>query len=159
MRMKRVGDWIHYITEGGQPFYYNDKSHEFQWDCPFAEAFGIGGGGVPKQSTMNLAAASMHKMPPGGKSGDNAAANTSNPTLADQGAKAEDSGTGNSMKGDWRPYKDPTTDGLFWYNHVTGVSQWECPYDAPAEEPNPFDDDQGEHEFVQEVHHTDDLGI
>lgn len=34
MRLKKIGDWIQYITEKGQTFYYNDKSGEFQWVNP-----------------------------------------------------------------------------------------------------------------------------
>jgi hypothetical protein len=34
MRLKKVGDWIQYVTESGPTFYYNDKNGEFQWVDP-----------------------------------------------------------------------------------------------------------------------------
>ena len=30
--------------------------------------------------------------------------------------------------GPWKLYKDPDTGGVFWFNHETNVSQWECPF-------------------------------
>lgn len=30
---------------------------------------------------------------------------------------------------EWRPYLDEDSDSIFWYNHITHVSQWECPFD------------------------------
>jgi hypothetical protein len=39
MRMKRYGDWIEYVTEGGQVFYYNDKDGSFQWEHPLGPEY------------------------------------------------------------------------------------------------------------------------
>ena len=51
----------------------------------------------------------------------------------------------------------------FWYNHVTGVSQWEVPdgIDESRVEEQPMWQ-EGEHQEsyeAQEVHDLDDLGI
>lgn len=40
MRLKKIGDWIQYMTETGQTFYYNDKNGEFQWVNPEADPEG-----------------------------------------------------------------------------------------------------------------------
>jgi hypothetical protein len=81
MRLKKVGDWIQYVTESGPTFYYNDKNGEFQWVDPSRE---------------------------------------------EAATSSESAGT----SGDWKPYKDPQSGNIFWYNKVTGVSQWECPLET-----------------------------
>ena len=52
-------------------------------------------------------------------------------------------------QGPWKAYRDPDSGDIFWYNHETNISQWNCPFDAPAEE----------HDEVKEVHDFNDLGI
>jgi hypothetical protein len=76
MRLKRVGDWIEYMTEIGKTFYYNEKTGDFRWE---------------------------------------------NPAIDPEGKSAK------TQKSDWKPYKDPETGAVFWYNSVTNVSQWNCP--------------------------------
>jgi ankyrin repeat protein len=89
MRLKRVGDWIQYMTEQGQTFYYNEKNGEFQWVSP-------GSGDQP-------------------------------PIESSPDKKKKEK----KEKSDWKPYKDPDTGGVFWYNSKTKVSQWECPFVPP----------------------------
>ena len=48
MRLKKIGDWIQYLTEGGQTFYYNDKTGEFQWISPETDPEG-----ASKESTSD----------------------------------------------------------------------------------------------------------
>jgi len=40
MRLKRMGDWIQYMTESNNTFYYNEKTGEFQWASPNDSAAG-----------------------------------------------------------------------------------------------------------------------
>jgi hypothetical protein len=54
----------------------------------------------------------------------------------------------------WKAYKDPDSGGIFWYNHETGVSQWDCPFEAGTGQ---LKDDHDE--AVHEVHDFSDLGI
>jgi hypothetical protein len=89
MRLKRMGDWIQYMTESNNTFYYNEKTGEFQWASP-------------------------------------------NDSAAGPAAAAEADPTKSS---DWKPYKDPDSGGIFWYNTATQVSQWDCPFTAPASSP------------------------
>ena len=107
MRLKRVGDWIQYLTETGQTFYYNEKNGEFQWVDPESTSSG-------------------------------------NDTLVKKKSQATDAdaskGLGRKMSSkmsfdmkSWKPYKDPETGSLFWYNSKTQISQWECPFDEIEE--------------------------
>ena len=34
MRLKRCGEWIQYSVDGGNVFFYNEKTGEFQWERP-----------------------------------------------------------------------------------------------------------------------------
>jgi hypothetical protein len=51
----------------------------------------------------------------------------------------------------WRPYKDPSTGEIFWFNHETSVSQWDCPFENTRQ--------SREDEAVVEVNEFSDLGI
>lgn len=67
--------------------------------------------------------------------------------------------------GDWGAFKDPSTDLVFWYNHVTGESQWEPPDEMGASVDARDEKDavtEGHtllphDEFVREVNSVDDL--
>jgi hypothetical protein len=120
MRLKKVGDWIQYVTESGPTFYYNDKNGEFQWVDP----------------------------------------------ATDNSSSSEA-----STSGDWKPYKDPQSGNVFWYNKVTKISQWECPLETIPPElllnhdnerssnnSSPEKEKQDDYSAV-EVGHEDDLGI
>ena len=137
MRLKRVGDWIQYLTETGRTFYYNEKNGEFQWVEPDK-----GGSGSAGSAASGA----------GGK-----------PGTADEGVgdgTATGGGGGSSMPdlGDWKPYKDPETGAVFWYNQKTNVSQWECPFDSPNLNSGNDRDLDGDEEAVQVIT-DDDLGI
>ena len=108
MRLKRVGDWIQYLTETGQTFYYNEKNGEFQWVDP-AE-------GSSENDVLMKKKNSHATVGNGGKG---------------LGRKMS-SKLSFDMKS-WKPYKDPETGGLFWYNSKTQISQWECPFDEMEE--------------------------
>lgn len=102
MRLKKVGDWIQYVTESGPTFYYNDKNGDFQWVDPSKQTYTHTGSHVDGSTDA------------GGE--DEAAA-----------GGGPDPTTGS---GDWKPYKDPATGNVFWYNKVTKISQWECPLES-----------------------------
>ena len=34
MRLKRIGEWIQYCVDGGNVFFYNETTGEFQWERP-----------------------------------------------------------------------------------------------------------------------------
>lgn len=167
MRLKKVGDWIAYVAEGGQTFYYNDKNGEFQWENPVT---GAGAGSSSSSSAPPAAAAAAGTSSSGGEvSADGAGAGADDATDHHQHHHRLDSS-------EWRPYKDPESGAIFWYNHVTNVSQWECPFTngavTEAEEAEADADayaygdgggtqqygDEGEHEVV-EIHDSNDLGI
>lgn len=44
----------------------------------------------------------------------------------------KDSTTATATSGDWAAFEDPSTGLVFWYNQVTGESQWEPPEDLGA---------------------------
>ena len=172
MRLKKIGDWIHYMSEGGQPFYYNEKNGEFQWESPFV----AGGSTVNNNSNSNgnastLGAALSKKKSeenPFSVSDDDMSAKSSSNSIGKQphSASVPDISELDSKK-DWRPYKDPDSGGLFWYNEATGVSQWECPFDNQGDHSDMYDangelledhDNDHDHE-ASVVHDNDDLGI
>ena len=46
MRLKRIGEWIQYCVDGGNVFFYNETTGEFQWERPIELAnAGEGGAG------------------------------------------------------------------------------------------------------------------
>ena len=176
MRLKKVGDWIHYITEGGQPFYYNDKNGEFQWEPPDS----LGGSKlITKKSNPTAIVDDSNS----NKSSNQASRSnemiiapvttlgTSTASVMEQVETAPITEELNQPvdEYEWHPYKDADTGALFWYNHITGVSQWECPYDPPVVDNNDntltddnnayFDEHDHDEHDAQVVHDTDDLGI
>ena len=56
---------------------------------------------------------------------------------------------------DWKPYMDSASGSVFWYNHVTQVSQWECPADAQQDMSSV---DEIYHDIV-EIQNENELGI
>eukprot|EP00606_Chrysophyceae_sp_TOSAG23-5_P000351 GSChrysophyteH2.ASY1.ANO1.949.1 assembled CDS len=131
MRLKKYGDWIEYVTDSSQTFFYNEKNGEFQWHAPQ---------GHPKYNP-NAVAGSPQKA---GGAGDGSSGGG--------GVGGEGS--------EWQPYKDPDSGSIFWYNTVTHVSQWECPLDdidfqAGADNGGADSDDDD----AVEVMGDDDLGI
>lgn len=143
MRLKKHGDWIEYVTGTGRPFFYNERNGEFQWDNPLHAA-------ISSQSEKGTAATSPVK------SLETAAATAASPDqkqTTTQELSEEES---------WRPYKDPETGALFWYNHVTCVSQWDEPVvlSSAGGKSSPAQMAQDDHdEVVHSVNEMDDLGI
>lgn len=60
---------------------------------------------------------------------------------------------------DWKPFKDPESGAIFWYNHVTQVSQWECPFDDTDPEETKEEGEAGDDDEAVEVFNDDELGI
>ena len=58
---------------------------------------------------------------------------------------------------EWKPFKDPESGAIFWYNSITQVSQWECPFDTGLEELKA--EDNMEEDDAVEIHDSEDLGI
>lgn len=113
MRLKRVGDWVQYRTEMGQTFFYNDKNGEFSFTPPPSIV-----------SVQQAEMAMLDVISKGNSGGKNNATKDTNSTSASKDKETEKLCEG------WRPYKDPETGSLFWYNEKTNVSQWECPLDS-----------------------------
>jgi len=154
MRLKRMGDWIQYVTESGQTFYYNEKNADFQWHPPKSIA---GNSNSNKSLSSN---SSSHKRGIDNNVVDAAVDARNNQQHQRQGSL--DSGTlddGRDGFGNWRPYKDPASGELFWYNEVTHVSQWETPAEVEYRGNGSYSgDNYYDHEIFQ-VHNEDDLGI
>ncbi len=117
MRLKRIGDWIHYVTNAGPTVYYNEKNGDFQWTEPTAIATEsplkhIG----PNVATEDHVDGLVQSSP--------AAANAPAAHEPEQEQERE------PPCSDWKPYKDPQSGCIFWYNIVTKVSQWECPVES-----------------------------
>jgi ankyrin repeat protein len=170
MRLKRHGDWIEYVTETAQTFFYNEKNGEFQWTAP--------PGVVPRSATKG------EVTPVKGGDADGPGPDKSTPEHALLGNQASSGahtpqavprkdGDG-PVHTDWQPYKDPDTGNVFWYNTVTAVSQWDCPFDNmelvgggdSADAPDSSNanggaaaNDDGSDDEAVEVVGDDDLGI
>ena len=41
MRLRKHGDWIEYVTETSQTFFYNEKNGEFQWTAPRVSSLAV----------------------------------------------------------------------------------------------------------------------
>eukprot|EP01041_Mallomonas_annulata_P005388 gene5388-10775_t len=106
MRMRKIGEWIEYRTEMDQIFYYNDKNGDFQWVNPNASTDTTSTSYETPAADIWTAAAATSTM---GTEGDNS------------------SEIANDLN-DWRAYQDPESGSMFWYNHKTNISQWECPH-------------------------------
>lgn len=73
-------------------------------------------------------------------------------------------GSGSFDMKSWKPFKDPESGAIFWYNSVTQVSQWECPFDNLDDEAKDAQgtagaDDDYDNEQAVQVGDDDDLGI
>lgn len=124
MRLKRFGDWIQYDTENGRTFYYNDRDGTFQWDNPVHCN--------NSSSDSNSSRGGDDKMKGNKNRSDN---NTSiekkvDKTKIDSCVHTYGSSSNSSQPivgSDWKPYMDPASGSVFWYNHRTLLSQWELP--------------------------------
>ena len=131
MKLKVVGDWIQYATESGQTFYYNDRTGNFQWNHP--------------EALSDYAALKYHS---------NSSSTYTSPLKDDSSQHSKSQQIENIQSvltqssigeviGDWKQYLDPDSGSMFWYNHVTEISQWDYPSEID----------------LKQVHHNDDLGL
>jgi len=129
MRLKKRGDWLEYKTEAGQIFFYNEKNGEFQWEMPDELANASSSSSPPKNKSPDkntkTKGSSSSSSPSSSTSPSAAGAVSSSTTTTAEGM--DDHRSSGIDTGDWKPYKDPDSGSIFWYNHVTQVSQWECP--------------------------------
>ena len=145
MRLKREGDWIQYTTEGGKTFYYNEKSCSFQWEDPFATL----------QAKSKISVQPSHSTSAGESQSD---VRHNEPTIDLPSTSTERKLDIEQRTTEWKPYLDESTGHVFWYNHVTKVSQWENPFEperSPRDNPNPQLHDLE----AFPVYHENDLGI
>jgi ankyrin repeat protein len=103
MRLRKLGDWIQYSTGNGQTFYYNERTGDFQWKNPYSQSTSTS----PRDMTVAT-------------------------TIEDVGLVKEQQQmpivkTPSNKYGDWKPFMDPASGFVFWYNEKTNVSQWDCP--------------------------------
>jgi hypothetical protein len=139
MRLSRSGDWIHYITpESGQNFFYNERTKEFQWTDPSVSQASSSSRKIIKQPSVSTLAHPEKTI-----------------SVMSDLSKLEDGNTNITNKSEpeceWNLYEDPTTGHAFWYNCITQVSQWECPFTT--------DDFENFAEDTRLVQNDDDLGI
>lgn len=144
VRLEHWGDWISYEDQNEQSvFWYNHVAQQSQWDTPT---------GLGEASAKPLANSSMrlrregdwieYTLPDGNVFYYNDKNNEFQWERPDQlpvdlspEERAEEEGpvddkAANATTGDWTAFKDPSTGLVFWYNHVTGESQWEPPVEA-----------------------------
>ena len=128
MRLKKLGDWIQYATCNGQTFYYNQKNGEFQFTYP--ESL------LKKQQSQrknsDIIEPTIRNV--NSHSNSNSSNNSNNQSRSSMKMPSPPKSVPNSTKndennkfGDWRPYMDPDTGFIFWYNLITEVSTWDCP--------------------------------
>lgn len=158
MRLKKTGDWIQYVTpETNQTFFYNDKTREFQWTDPnsiaavsrctsrqqlraAASAVALLNKTSSSMSVANQKSGKLSSKKGGGiaEGEGDTSFSQSDPNLTTATASDGSDGTNTAAAeaaaaSDWALYEDPSTGQAFWYNAVTQVSQWECPFDADSE--------------------------
>jgi hypothetical protein len=167
MRLKREGDWIQYTTEGGKTFYYNEKTCSFQWEDPFITKSAKSkvivqpsystSSDTHEQEEKKNSTTNERKKPQ-----DNNSSNDSDDVLnflkTDPNYRHEQT--------DWKPYTDESTGHVFWYNHVTKVSQWENPFEQQSQQNQQYQGDQSYHADPVDndleafpVYHENDLGL
>eukprot|EP00965_Chrysotila_dentata_P028486 946126-Pleurochrysis_carterae.AAC.1 len=107
--------WVMQVTAEGQPYYFNSITGMSQWEPPTVSE--------PQQQTSPAAAG-----PDDGTSSTPAAGDVS--SMSDAGADAA-SPRPAALAGGWRMLQ--TDDGQpYFYNELSGVSQWEAPVPAHA---------------------------
>lgn len=122
MRMKKNGDWIEYVTEKGSVFYYNQRDGSFQWDSPWGNA--VNQSNLASGRSPHGAATALETLPEYSNRGKDRESEAAAPGMSVDG-KSEVSICAST--GDWQPYFDQDSGSVFWYNHKTCISQWECP--------------------------------
>lgn len=135
----KAGDWEQCTDEAsGLMFYYNSKSGESQWEAPT-------GWGVLSSTSTSIAKDTKEQQKPlAERRGSNLKLSTEGTdtfsptstgtgigisvpsTPAERGLKRQNSKL-TDKHGDWEKCTDPESGLVFYYNAVTGVSQWEEP--------------------------------
>ena len=144
VRLEHWGDWISYEDQNEQSvFWYNHVAQQSQWDTPT---------GLGEANSKPLANSSMrlkregdwieYTLPDGNvfyyndknnefqwARPDQLPADLSSEERAEEDGPVDDKAA-NAATGDWTAFKDPSTGLVFWYNQVTGESQWEPPVET-----------------------------
>lgn len=118
MRLKREGDWIAYTITDGKTFYYNDRTHEFQWSRPEDLVSGWW--------SSNTANTSQHPTT------EHINNNGDAPVYTDAAVNNTDAPGATYEDEEWEAFTDADSGLVFWYSHFTGVSQWESPFTVVA---------------------------
>lgn len=145
VRLEHWGDWISYEDQNEQSvFWYNHVAQQSQWDTPT---------GLGEASAKPLANASMrlkregdwieYTLPDGNVFYYNDKNNefqwerpdhlSALPEDRVEEEGSTDDKAADAATGDWTAFKDPSTGLIFWYNQVTGESQWEPPVETEAD--------------------------
>lgn len=151
MRLKHVevsgvesGTWIAYLTESGRTFYYNKSNGAFQWVHPDTES-------------------PIKNIHPQIESSNGNQIGNINSTQFQPDASPQQYEQNQDNNSDWQPYLDPDSGGVFWYNHRTCVSQWECPEEFNQQTDNNNYSKEGrrlsfDHSVVSEMGNHADVG-
>ena len=158
MRLKKYGDWIEYVTDTSQTFFYNEKNGEFQWHAPPGHPKYKADASSGTSPDKSVAQTMLGNVTTGSNIGEGE--NSADPDAT------HGNGKGGGENSEWQPYKDPDSGSIFWYNTVTHVSQWDCPFDDvdfTGQKGGDGGDEDGKHDSddddVLEVLDDDDLGI
>lgn len=183
VRLEHWGDWIAYQDQNNAEsvFWYNHVAQKSQWDAP------IGVREAREASRKGLANSSMrlkregdwiqYTLPDGNvfyyndKSNefqwerpDQLSSRAVSEDWPEEGLEDDTAETADAIQGDWGAFKDPSTGLVFWYNHVTGESQWEPPDEVSTAEEGQNDTaspKQGDlpapDEAVREINSVDEL--
>lgn len=141
MRLEYWGDWIAYEDQNAQSvFWYNHVAQKSQWNAPRE---------VRENSARRLAGSSMrltrrgdwieYTLPDGNAFFYNDNNNefqwerpeqlSRRPSIddCDEDEAASIGTAADNTSTIWVEFKDPESDRVFWYNNLTGESQWEVP--------------------------------
>jgi hypothetical protein len=165
MRLKREGDWIQYTTEGGKTFYYNEKTCSFQWEDPF----------ITKSAKSKIIVQPSYSTSSDTHEEEKKHSGMDRKKLPENSSNDSDDVL-NFLKTDpnyrheitdWKPYTDEATGHIFWYNHVTKISQWENPFEQQSHQNQQYSQDHQSHHAdpldndleAFPVYHENDLGL
>jgi len=174
LRMEKWGCWIAYHDPHSQQvFWYNHETASGQWEVP-AEVVEMRG--IAERNKDGFDKTLRSKMSMRLKRvgewiqyrTDNGRTFYYNQSSGDfqwdtpHGDKSKQTKT--PTESQWKPYMDESSGSVFWYNHVTQVSQWECPADccdsstSSSSEHKYCSCDDQYHDIVA-VHNEDELDI
>lgn len=149
MRLKHWGDWIAYEDQNARSvFWYNHVAKTSQWETPLT---------VRETSMKHATNSSMrlkrdgdwieYTLPDGNvfyynentndfqwQRPDQLSPRGESEERTDEGGLENDTAeTLVTGAGDWGAFQDPSTGLVFWYNQITGESQWDRPKDTTTE--------------------------